>query len=173
MTKKPHDYTKDYGWRRITPTERANAIRWLDGFSPKNEREERDRIILEYFLRDNLSAQAIVRRNNPKVVGMGNRSYGKPLSIVSVLRIIYQYFPQFKNRKHSTDGNKRVELIRKRECFRSPHIAQCAFCGSKDGLEEHHMIPLFMGGTNDDENLVYLCGDCHKEVSKYQGQFHK
>ena len=45
---------------------------------------------------------------------------------------------------------------------------QCAFCGNKDCLQEHHMIPLFMGGTNNDENLVWLCKSCHLTVTKYQ-----
>lgn len=60
--------------------------------------------------------------------------------------------------------------MRIREKQASHHVKQCAFCGSQNDLEEHHMIPLYMGGTNDDRNLVFLCHDCHKTVSSYQAK---
>jgi len=173
MIHSAYDYQRDFGWRRITPSERAQMLIWLDNFIPSNQEEERAKAILEYFVRDNISAQAIARKRNPKIVCYGNRSKGKPLSTTSILRIIYEYFPDLKSRQKSAKGNKRVELIRKREKEKSPHISQCAFCGESNALEEHHMIPLFMGGTNDDDNLVFLCRACHRRVTKYQQRFKK
>lgn len=165
-------YTRNNGWRSITPIERANAIVWLNDFVPKNREEKRAKKILTYFLCDNLSAQAICRKQDPEIISYSNRAKGKPLSITAILRIIYTYFPQFEGRnKKSTKGNKRVELMRKRENEESGHIKQCAFCGSKKDLEEHHMIPIFLCGTNDDNNLIYLCKKCHKDVTRYQRQF--
>ena len=161
-------YTRNNGWRRISPVERASAIVWLNDFEPTNAYENRAKKILTYFLCDNLSAQAICRKQDPDIVSFSNRKKGKPLSTESILRVIYSYFPQFEGRNKSTIGNKRVELMRKREKEESGHIKQCAFCGSKNNLEEHHMIPLFLGGTNDDDNLVYLCKKCHRGVSNYQ-----
>ena len=164
-------YTKDNGWRSISPVERANAIVWLNGFTPTNQEENRAKKILTYFLCDNLSAQAIRKKQDQDIVCYSNRQKGKPLSTTSILRVIYSYFPQFQGRNQkSTMGNKRVELIRKREKEESRHIKQCAFCGSKKDLEEHHMIPLFLGGTNDDDNLVFLCKKCHRGVSSYQAK---
>lgn len=164
-------YTRNNGWRRISTVERANAIVWLNGFVPANEEEKRAKKILTYFLCDNLSAQAICRKQDPDIVCYSNRQKGKPLSTTSILRVIYSYFPQFAGRmKNSTMGNKRVELMRKREKQESGHIKQCAFCGSKNDLEEHHMIPLFLGGTNDDDNLIFLCKKCHRSVSNYQAK---
>lgn len=162
-------YARNNGWRSISPVERANAIVWLNDFEPTNADEKRAKKILTYFLCDNLSAQAICRKQDPDIVSFSNRKKGKQLSTTSILRVIYSYFPQFEGRNSkSTQGNKRVELIRKREKQESGHIKQCAFCGQKNNLEEHHMIPLFLGGTNDDNNLVYLCKKCHKGVSNYQ-----
>lgn len=164
-------YTRNNGWRSISPVERANAIVWLNGFIPTNQAENRAKKILTYFLRDNLSAQSICRKQDPDIVCFSNRNKGKPLSTTSILRVIYSYFPEFEGRNNkSTEGNKRVELIRKREKRESGHVKQCAFCGGKSNLEEHHMIPLFLGGTNDDENLVYLCSNCHKSVTRYQSK---
>ena len=164
-------YTRNNGWRSISPVERANAIVWLNGFVPANEEERRAKKILTYFLCDNLSAQAICRKQDPDIVCYSNRKKGKPLSTTSILRVIYSYFPQFEGRnQNSTMGNKRVELMRKREKQESGHIKQCAFCGSKNNLEEHHMIPLFLGGTNDDDNLIFLCKKCHRSVSNYQAK---
>lgn len=163
------DEVRPNAWRRISPTERANAIVWLQTFEPKDRKEERAKKIMTYFFVDNISASAIARKRDPDIVGFGNRSHGLPLSAGSILQIIYDYFPQLQGRmSNSTEGNKRVEKIRKREKQASPHIKQCAFCGNQNNLEEHHMIPLYLGGTNDDRNLVFLCHDCHKTVSNYQ-----
>lgn len=165
-------YKQNHGWRTIGIQERADAIIWLNEFKPQNKEESRAKAILELFLRENYSAQAIVRMNHPDIVSIGNRNNGQPLTTVSILRIIYQYFPQFKGRhegnKQKDSTKKRVALMRKREKEKSPHIQMCAHCGSKKELEEHHMIPLFMGGANDDENLVFLCKSCHRIVTEYQ-----
>lgn len=44
---------------------------------------------------------------------------------------------------------------------------KCQECGIDPGpykLDAHHKIPLGWGGTNDDDNLVLLCEDCHKKI---------
>lgn len=170
MNKGATCYATNYGRRTISPTERADAIVWLRDFNAITDEERRTKKILTYFLCDNISAQAIAKKQDPEIVSFSNRHKGMPLHTVSILRIIYSYFPQFQGRNQSIEGNKRVEHIRKREKQESPHIRQCAFCGSRNDLEEHHMIPLYLGGTNDDRNLVFLCRDCHKTVSSYQAK---
>ena len=62
--------------------------------------------------------------------------------------------------------DSRIELRMKRKKKAAEHIKQCAFCGTKKNLEEHHMIPLSMGGTNDELNLIFLCKDCHNSLDK-------
>lgn len=37
----------------------------------------------------------------------------------------------------------------------------CVNCGSREEIEMHHIVPLSMGGTNNEGNLVYLCRECH------------
>lgn len=160
-----------YSYRRITPTERAKAIHYI-----KNTYlESREKRILELFFIEGMNATAISRHNDPDIVCISNRNKGKPLSATSILNIIYKHFPEFKNRHASKSDiqQQRIDLIRKREKEQSVHIKACAWCGSTENLEEHHMIPLFMGGTNDDRNLIYMCNRCHKDVSKYQNELRK
>ena len=38
----------------------------------------------------------------------------------------------------------------------------CANCGSTDGLEIHHIVPLRRGGQNVQGNVVRLCWKCHR-----------
>lgn len=62
---------------------------------------------------------------------------------------------------------------RKREClapsFRDKMILElgctCGNCGRDNTeipIEYHHIVPLALGGTNNINNLVALCTDCHK-----------
>lgn len=160
------------GWRTISTRERIEAGRYVASLSENTAEQRRAKKILSYFVLDNLSASAIKRLNDPEIVCASNRAQGAPLSTTSILAIVYEHFPQFKRDKPQT-YNPRVDLIRRREKQNSPHIKQCAFCGCTKRLEEHHMIPLSMGGTNDDRNLVFLCHACHADVSKYQSEMRR
>lgn len=167
----PFMYSQNHGRRTITLEERLKAIAWLDEFVPRSAKDRRDKVILEYFLCKNMSAQAIVREQDTRIIGLGNRNNGKPLTAPSVARIIANYFPEFKNRMDKGNGNKhtaRIDMRCKRKNQSSPHVRRCAFCGTDKELEEHHMIPLCLGGTNDDENLCFLCKNHHREVSTWQ-----
>lgn len=44
----------------------------------------------------------------------------------------------------------------------------CAMCGATDNLELDHIIPLAIGGTTDERNVMYLCRECHKAKSAYE-----
>ena len=43
----------------------------------------------------------------------------------------------------------------------------CKMCDDKGivtpGVEMDHIVPLFKGGTNDDDNLQMLCMECHRK----------
>lgn len=52
----------------------------------------------------------------------------------------------------------------------------CFICGEDNPvvLEEHHIIPRRHGGSDNEENLVTLCANCHKAVEKiYDDEFYK
>ena len=43
---------------------------------------------------------------------------------------------------------------------------KCKNCGRINDLEDDHIIPLSMGGTDDAVNHQVLCGPCHKEKTR-------
>lgn len=43
----------------------------------------------------------------------------------------------------------------------------CSMCGSVQNVEVHHIIPIKEGGTNELENLIPLCRDCHQEIHHF------
>lgn len=53
----------------------------------------------------------------------------------------------------------------RKEFNKKHNIAKyCANCHSIDNLQVHHIIPLSLGGTNYESNLVTLCGNCHAKI---------
>jgi 5-methylcytosine-specific restriction endonuclease McrA len=164
---------KEYGWRTIPISLRVIAIKHYEGMPEVTEEDKRDKLIMKYFLVDNLCASAIARKNDPALVCYSNRSKGKQLTACSIIRIIYKHCPYLKPERNERETDPRVRLMRKRKITPSKHIKQCAFCGNKNSLEEHHMIPLMFGGDNDERNLIFLCHECHAQVTQYQMQLKK
>lgn len=58
--------------------------------------------------------------------------------------------------------------IRKRYVKEHPLCEHCLEAGVIKPVQEvHHIVPLSLGGTNDESNLVSLCRSCHmKEHAK-------
>ena len=38
----------------------------------------------------------------------------------------------------------------------------CQFCKTNKDLHSHHIIPLYLGGTDDPDNFITVCSDCHR-----------
>ena len=53
-----------------------------------------------------------------------------------------------------------------RKYFHHDRIGQCEMCGKIAPCEVHHRKPLSLGGTNDIDNLIYVCCDCHKAAHR-------
>jgi len=50
----------------------------------------------------------------------------------------------------------------------------CYFCRETECLQEHHLVPRRMGGTDEEENLLTLCPTCHRKVeNKYSERFYE
>lgn len=41
------------------------------------------------------------------------------------------------------------------------NIGCCELCGSKKGLELHHIIPVVCGGESTEDNTILICEKCH------------
>jgi len=52
--------------------------------------------------------------------------------------------------------------IRREVLARDKHRCQAPGCGRTRFLEVHHLVPRNKGGTNQPENLLTLCGSCHR-----------
>lgn len=57
--------------------------------------------------------------------------------------------------KRSTSYSFRKEM--KEKCG-----SVCASCGSSENIEYHHIVPLFLGGSDELSNIVPLCHRCHE-----------
>jgi hypothetical protein len=53
-----------------------------------------------------------------------------------------------------------VRKIRRTGIHKSVGI-ECAFCKSGSDLHSHHIIPLYLGGTDSQENFITVCSKCH------------
>lgn len=45
---------------------------------------------------------------------------------------------------------------------------RCWRCGYKSGLEKRRIVSASLGGTDTPDNLVLLCGRCHREAPNHQ-----
>jgi 5-methylcytosine-specific restriction endonuclease McrA len=41
---------------------------------------------------------------------------------------------------------------------------RCQSCGSRAGLEVHHITPRSKMGHDIEENLIALCWECHRQI---------
>ena len=44
----------------------------------------------------------------------------------------------------------------------------CCICGTKENLHHHHITPRFRGGSDDETNLITLCGTHHAWIHGLQ-----
>lgn len=51
---------------------------------------------------------------------------------------------------------------------------RCYFCGSDGPIQTHHVVPRRYDGSDDEENLVDLCCNCHQRLEKlYDKRFYQ
>lgn len=65
---------------------------------------------------------------------------------------------------------KQFEEIRNQIWEKKPH--KCVNCGAESNLHLHHIVPLSLGGTNNIDNIVPLCEECHSKVHKLDMKGH-
>lgn len=45
----------------------------------------------------------------------------------------------------------------------------CPKCGTyRQWLQRDHIVPRYLGGTNDPSNIQYLCANCHEDKSRVE-----
>lgn len=51
-----------------------------------------------------------------------------------------------------------------KEMLRRIKGCRCQVCKSTDNVQYHHIVPLFLGGSNDLDNIIPLCSVCHAKA---------
>jgi len=50
-------------------------------------------------------------------------------------------------------------------CIKGLKMLQCSICKSEvDFLQNHHIIPKSVGGTDEDSNIISICINCHRKI---------
>ena len=47
----------------------------------------------------------------------------------------------------------------------------CVACGTQNNLNQHHLVPRCLGGSDDESNLLTLCGLCHTKAHQVQANW--
>lgn len=72
--------------------------------------------------------------------------------------------------------DKKRNFSLRKKCFERDNFT-CKKCKFEDKsarkLEAHHVIPLFLGGKDELENLITLCFDCHHFAPDEKEAFEK
>lgn len=56
--------------------------------------------------------------------------------------------------------------VKAQRAGRERDLNTCQICGSKNGVEGHHIIDHQFIGAANVNNIITLCHDCHKKVHK-------
>ena len=60
-----------------------------------------------------------------------------------------------------------LQRLRERVLRADPLCAACMAAGRiRPATDLDHIVPIFKGGTDDDENLQGLCAECHAEKTR-------
>ena len=145
-------------WKAIPWERRAEIAKQI-----KRMPECRNKEILRLAFIENLSTADIAERAKTDV-SLWSRNH-KPISKRRVLQIISEYVPDYNAYQ---DHSGKTGLHKDHGKYHWSHKKErCASCGATESLEWHHMIPAFLGGTAEEQNMICLCMDCHRTVTEY------
>jgi 5-methylcytosine-specific restriction endonuclease McrA len=146
----------------------------------KNEEIISDRdckILYELIVNQKSTAQlAYLGRTDSNYTWLKSNQ-NKPISVRRIQQILHGWYPEFHiqttNKKHRYDQKIRTEAKTIRDKLLAEGGKFCGWCGSTENLDLHHMLPVFLGGTNDSRNLIFLCEKCHQMHTNYVKSIYK
>lgn len=71
-------------------------------------------------------------------------------------------FKKDEERKKET----RMQAAKIRNQTKKNSNCSCEVCGSTEKLNMHHIVPVLIGGNNDEENISWLCYKHHRMVHR-------
>lgn len=119
--------------------------------------------ILRLFIVEGLNPHEIQR------TGLIRSMRNKPMSNDMIRQWIFRYLPfieydeKLDNSFRGRDKKDRNEFERIK---RLKPKDKCAICGSTKNLEFDHIIPHYAGGKSTEDNLQWLCHDCHDKKTQ-------
>lgn len=132
---------------------------------------ERDqKILTEIIINNKSTAQLAYLAQNDEEYGWLQSNQRRPMSVRQIQNILIKKFPEFHIQSTHKKTDKISKIRREQNVIRKTMITPdsvCSKCGSKENLEIHHMLPVAIGGDNDDRNLIILCHDCHRQTTNY------
>ena len=63
-------------------------------------------------------------------------------------------------------GKRGANHIKVQRLGRKRDLNICQVCGSRIRPEGHHFIDFHFGGAADEDNIITLCQQCHKQVHR-------
>lgn len=136
-----------------------------------NKLSERDsKILTEIIINQKTTAELAYLARTDESYDWLQSNQNKPISERRIHQILTQNFPEFHIQTSHKQDNPRKNARREQTKLRQQLITEdsfCKICGSKENLELHHMIPLAIGGDNDNRNIIILCCNCHKTITYY------
>ena len=132
---------------------------------------ERDKKILyEIIFNNKTTAQLGYLAKTDNNYNWLKSNQGKPMSCRRIQQILTKYYPEFHIWKTHRLNRKDQKLRNKANLVRNKLIKEnafCGWCGATEKLDLHHMLPIFLGGTSDERNLIFLCEKCHAIHTQY------
>lgn len=145
--------------------ERLNDIIKNNKVSDRNQR-----ILTEIIINHKTTAQLAYLARTDEEYSWLQSNQNKPLCERQIGNILRDNFPEFHIKTTHKKTDKISKIRREQNVIRKTMITSdsvCGKCGSKEDLEIHHMLPVVLGGDNDDRNLIILCHDCHHQTTNY------
>lgn len=144
-------------WKRIPWKRRAEISKQIEKM-PEGMRKE----VLRLAFIEGYSTTQIAKAAETSDI-LHSRNH-RPISRRRIQQIIAEEIPDYNAYQIRGKTWKRKDHFR----YMAEHEkTRCANCGRTEQLEWHHMIPIFLGGKGDPENLICLCKDCHEAISAY------
>lgn len=85
--------------------------------------------------------------------------------LIGVQTEIAQLRRQFKIEGFKTQKIRKLTTLEKKLIIEK-RGNRCERCGSTIALTVHHKIPLSHGGSDKEENLEAVCGECNKKIHR-------
>ena len=163
---KPREHRVRDMWKRIPWEVRADIVERIKAMKDGDVKT----ILLLAFERGMSTTDIAYYCEDNNITSRNSR----PFSRRRIQQIIAENVPEYNEyqNKGQAEAQKRRSDHYKFLWQHREKQDRCAFCGGTNRVEWHHMIPVFLGGTADERNMVCACHACHRQITDYQAEIY-